>query len=794
MKRSIYMFLGILVLYNGFLFSDEKNISDSIKEDIPEVTYKEEAKWHYNMALDLLKEKENIENNKKEAIRIFDEIINCYDASYVEAYARLWQLYKETNDPKAGEIEIRYKQALEAASKTAKEEEKENYSSDEPMNKLIKDLGSEDYETRIKASEEILKNGEKAREALFHSLNSKNIYRACYSAVILGKLKDKASIQPLIETFTSGRPSLISAAINSLGEIGDPSAIPGIINQLSSEYFNHYEGRYKIRDKAVEVLSGSFKNSSVDFLIKAAEDSRTKWYALETLSRIKPLPDKSTGIFLTALNDQDEKVRLVAVTTLLTLKDKKLNEELINLLDDKNPQVRYAVISAIGTFEAKVDIKAELINALSDPDKMVAGKAVELLGKYKLSDVKEILLGIASDKTKDVVLRWYAVRALGENFKKFDISKLKELLEDKDIWISSAAAAALDKGRMTRDQRASGIMEKRRESLDNLAINLSQSSGRIFNESKEASARKGIRFLLSQQEQDGSFKSAYFPVGNTQLVLLVLLKQGWNEDDEVVKRAMKFMLKHEQEDGSYLSTNEIEKEKVSYLTGLAIRVLAAPGNKKYKEKVKKSVEFLISIQDKSGGFGYYKGTRLDLSASENAIFGLAAGYEFLGMPATDETWMKVADYIKNHQNEDGGFGYGEDEELHRLSFGSMTAIGLTLQMTLKKAASSEEVKKALNWLSQNYMLAENPKAWEDKHYPYYLKALATAMVMTGSETLTDKDNKVHDVFKEIAEKLMKEQKDDGSWQAKWYEPGLATAFYISVLQLKTLNETLMDIY
>ena len=152
----------------------------------------------------------------------------------------------------------------------------------------------------------------------------------------------------------------------------------------------------------------------------------------------------------------------------------------------------------------------------------------------------------------------------------------------------------------------------------------------------------------------------------------------------------------------------------------------------------------------------------------------------------------ICKYLKENQNVDGGFGY--TKEYNRNSYGSMTLAGLICQMITQMDLSSVPVKNTLNWISQNYALEKNPKADSEKHYPYYLNKLATGLHLSGLDSITDDKGNVHFWYKEIVEKLLKEQKPDGTWEAKWYEPILCTEFYIMILQLKQLEEKVIDIF
>ena len=325
--------------------------------------------------------------------------------------------------------------------------------------------------------------------------------------------------------------------------------------------------------------------------------------------------------------------------------------------------------------------------------------------------------------------------------------------------------------------------------LDRLALRLMQDSGKVYEENRQAALRKTVEFLFAAQEPDGHIKSKYFPLGATQLAVICLASRGYDESDARFKKAVEYILGHRNKDGSYFSECETEKGKISYLTAYGIRALASARNESYSKSIRESVAFLGSIQEDTGGFGYFKGSRDDLSATETALSGLSAGYNFLGKRKTDEVWMKASVFIKDEQNQDGGFGYKSDDAIDRSSYGSMTAAGLTCLMLLSKDKSSPEAVGALNWLGKNYTLEENPKAPSDKHYPFYLKSLSEGLHLAGISSIKDGKGIERLWFEELAGKLIKSQRADGAWTEKWYEPVLAAEFYMLILQSEELKES-----
>jgi HEAT repeat protein len=86
---------------------------------------------------------------------------------------------------------------------------------------------------------------EKLIQALTHSVSSA-VYRACY---ILGEKRERAAIQPLIELLSwTNDYSLMEEIVETLGKIGDESAVPSLIDMLNNRSF-------LVRGKAASALS-----------------------------------------------------------------------------------------------------------------------------------------------------------------------------------------------------------------------------------------------------------------------------------------------------------------------------------------------------------------------------------------------------------------------------------------------------------------------------------------------------------------------------------------------------------
>jgi hypothetical protein len=152
----------------------------------------------------------------------------------------------------------------------------------------------------------------------------------------------------------------------------------------------------------------------------------------------------------------------------------------------------------------------------------------------------------------------------------------------------------------------------------------------------------------------------------------------------------------------------------------------------------------------------------------------------------DEVWLQALNYLKEEQNEDGGFGYIKGEYK---SYGSMTAAGLIGLRLCGAKLTDKAVKDTLRWISNHYTWDENPHGPQKRLF-YYIRALAKALHLCGLKTITDKDGKTHDWYQEVVRKLVQEQEEDGFWVMD--SECLFTTYMLDVLQLKMLDENISE--
>jgi len=338
-----------------------------------------------------------------------------------------------------------------------------------------------------------------------------------------------------------------------------------------------------------------------------------------------------------------------------------------------------------------------------------------------------------------------------------------------------------------------------------------------------AAAKKAVEFLLSQQNEDGTFgksKSAQLPgMVGAALKALAGSPDKLRENNPQVAKAAKYLLSKQQPNGS-ICIPEFGLE--NYNTSLAVIGLAALENPAYKPQLEKAKKFILSCQlDEElgfkpdehtrayGAFGYGSSKRGDVS---NTAFASEA-LKDLGLEEGSPAWKNAILFLKRSQDNDetndakemkggdntGGFVYlpGDSEygEITSRSgkklpkpYGNMTyqAIKSLIYAGMKK--DEPTMQAAFKWIKNNYSAKENPGGRGLQGFYYYSIAFSKAFTAMGIKELELADGRKVHWASDLATSLLSLQKPDGSFvneDKRWMEgdPVLATSFALDALNL-----------
>lgn len=328
-----------------------------------------------------------------------------------------------------------------------------------------------------------------------------------------------------------------------------------------------------------------------------------------------------------------------------------------------------------------------------------------------------------------------------------------------------------------------------------VAVLADVTQGQVTDERVRDSMNAGVRYLISQQRDDGSwpdYEYSNFPSGITSLCTLALLNAGLTPDDPSVGKALGFLRKQ---------TNL----QTTYTVALQTIVLCTAEPKKDLSQILINVTWLQDAQHRKveklkGSWGYGSGEiREDPS---NAQFALLALYEAdrVGVPVRESTWRLALDYWVRTQRKDGSFGYSEQQP----SSGSMTCAGIGSMIIAsgqfgKLDADVDQgkviccgggeddtqlsIERALEWLGKHFSVKRNPSANRNApqvsplyHY-YYLYALERTGRLAGRRFIGE-----HDWYREGVEELLNLQdKLSGYWNSDHSHRLSCTAFSVLFL-------------
>ena len=325
---------------------------------------------------------------------------------------------------------------------------------------------------------------------------------------------------------------------------------------------------------------------------------------------------------------------------------------------------------------------------------------------------------------------------------------------------------------------------------------------------------RGIEFLNSSQDKDGSYNKKY-GIGVTTLAVTALLRHGRTVQDPNVAAGLKYIEASIQPDGGIYSKDSPFK---NYETALGILCLSeANRDHKYDKQIAAADKFLKGLQwdesedhDESnpayGGAGYGHSKRPDLSNTAFLIDALKAA----GNGANDPAMQKALKFVSRCQNleseynttpfaaknPDGGFYYtpvgdgsseaGETANGGLRSYGAMTYAGLKSMLYAGVGPDDPRVKAATTWISKFYDLKSNPGVGPAGLY-YYYHLFAKALDALGENTITDAQGVKHDWRAELIAELASRQQASGSWvngdSDKWLEgePLLVTSYALLAL-------------
>lgn len=219
---------------------------------------------------------------------------------------------------------------------------------------------------------------------------------------------DPRRIPPLAEALKAGENSIRHAAAEALGKIADPAGVPALVHALSDK-------------------NGWVKN--------AARDS------------LKSMGDKITEPVLNMMDEIPDESKHTIINILGELANESLKPLFETFLDDGEPQIREAAVTAAGKLDLP-SMGANLLKALKDKDADVRKAAVLALGNSSFfldesEKYPDYILPLINDP--DWKVRSVVAGILGAKGDNRGIPALTLALKDSDWQVRLAAIESLGK-------------------------------------------------------------------------------------------------------------------------------------------------------------------------------------------------------------------------------------------------------------------------------------------------------------------------------------------------------------
>ena len=199
-------------------------------------------------------------------------------------------------------------------------------------------------------------------ETLIIALRSENLIECQDAAQALGKIGDSRAVKPLINLFNKSDTERKVAAASALGQIGAPSAIKPLIN---SRNFSSPDGI----GPAIDALGQIGGTRVIEFLITSLKDKyknpQLRQAAIRTLGKMGE--NGAVEPLINVLKDKNEEIRITAIQTLGQIGDSRAVDPLITTLKSRNVSIKNTAVQALGQLGESRAVE-ELLPLLKNKD------------------------------------------------------------------------------------------------------------------------------------------------------------------------------------------------------------------------------------------------------------------------------------------------------------------------------------------------------------------------------------------------------------------------------------------
>ena len=284
----------------------------------------------------------------------------------------------------------------------------------------------------------------------------------------------------------------------------------------------------------------------------------------------------------------------------------------------------------------------------------------------------------------------------------------------------------------------------------------------------ERAIDSGLKFLVRQQNADGSWGHRYNESATALALMALMLKGHFPERGaygDAMDKGVAFLLERAKQGGGYMGVNMYEHG----LSTLALsEVWGMSDRKEIRDTLKRAVDVILRAQSAAGGWRYRpRPEDADISVTVMQIVALASAKE-AGIHVPSEVIEKALRYVKGLQVAGvGGFGYQgpQSPEFARSAAGVMALL-------MCGERDSRAVLLGLEYLRR----LPDTKFAQANFYFYGHYYAIQAMYQAG-------ESYYQDWYPQIRDALISKQKPDGSWTGGGEEADPCYATSMSVLVL-----------
>lgn len=285
----------------------------------------------------------------------------------------------------------------------------------------------------------------------------------------------------------------------------------------------------------------------------------------------------------------------------------------------------------------------------------------------------------------------------------------------------------------------------------------------------EAAVKNGLEWLKRQQRRDGSWSlvGPYLDGGGSEnkiaaTAMAVLAFQGaghTHQDGEyksVVDRAWDFLLKQQDEDGSFFQAGAGPEHHRLYsqaqVTIAICELFAMTRDSQIREHAERAIQYAVKTQAAEGGWRYTPGSESDTSVTGWFVMALQSA-QMAGLQVPSPTLTKISDYL-DLASTDGGSQYAYQP-------GRGASVVMTAEALL--------CRQYLGWKRQDPRLvagvkivSESPIDWDKQNVYYWYYATQVMHHMEGE--YWEAWNKV--MRESLPTRQVADGKERGSWDPK----------------------------